>query len=147
MGYTVPNIGFARERNLTGGTGVNPSAKISITAPESIEGSSVTIRWELNGVLADTFRITIGSTQTDAQIADSGEVVAAVGNSHRWTFTNRTFPTDYVWITVRHRFGNGAWNGVQRRLKVNIDSTPIDPDINLNWLDDTIWDDDEVWTE
>ena len=148
MAYSVPNIGFARERNLAGGIGTGITGPISITGPDIIQGTSVTVSWDQNGVVADTFRITIGLTQTDSQIADSGEIPAGgSGDLHYWTFKNLTYPTHYVWITVRHRFGGGSWNGVQRKLKVDYDGGTVDPDPNLNWLDSTIWDDDEAWTE
>lgn len=146
MGYSAPNIGFERQRNLGGG--VAPVGTVTITSPTSIEGSSVTITWTMGGDLADTFRITLGTTPDDAQIADSGEVESGgAGRNHYWTFRNLEYTTTTAYLTIRWKFGDGAFQGVQRKLPINIPLTPVDDVIELNWDDSTTWDDSTSWTE
>lgn len=145
MGYSVPNLGFERQRNLAGG--IAPSGTVTITAPTSIEGSSVTAAWSMGGDIADTFRITLGTTSTDAQIADSGEVAAGAGRYHTWTFRNLEYTTTTAYLTIRWKFGDGPFEGIQRILPINVELTPVNDDQSLNWDDDTTWDDATVWSE
>ena len=145
MGYSTPILGVERERNI--GAGVDEVGTLTITGPTSIEGSSVLVEWTLGGVLADTFRITLGTTTTDAQIADTGEVQSEDGEDHQWLFTNLTYPTTTAYLTIRYKYGNGPFHEVQRTLPINVEQIPIDDDPAKNWDDSALWDDDSVWTD
>ena len=146
MGYSTPNIAFDRQRNLSGGIAQEPGT-LTITGPVSIEGSAVTATWTLKGTIADTFRVTLGTTPIDTQLADSGDIPAGSGEDHSYTFRDLTYTTTIAFLTVKYKFGKAPYQGIQRKLPINIELTPVDETPSNNWDDSTLWDDSTAWSE
>ena len=145
MGYSTPILGVERERNFAG-SDIDDDGTLTITSPDSIEGSSVYVGWSLQGTLADTVRVILGTTPTDSQIADSGDLTVNSANQVH-VFNDLEYPTAIAYLTIKYKFGSGGYHAVQRILPVNVEQVIVDPTPALNWDDDLLWDDTKVWAE
>lgn len=145
MGYGAPSLSITRERNLAGG--IEPAGGLTITGPTQISGTSTTVTWSQEGEVASIFRVTLGLTKTDSQIADSGEFEGDPVRNHQWTFTDLQLISTQAWLTVRYRYGNGPTRGIQRLLPITTGLVIVNENPLLNWSDDTLWDDSIAWSE
>lgn len=146
MAYSFPNQAVELERNVLGGVAQEPGT-LTITSPVSIDGSSVYVTWSTEGILADTFRITLGTTKVDAQIADTGDIPAGNGTKHFYPFAGLSYTTEFAYLTIRYKYGSGPYQGVQRYLPINIELPEVDDDPDKNWDDAGVWDDSDTWDE
>lgn len=141
MGYGYATTDIQRTRSLAGIIVTN-SARI--TGPDLIAGSAVTVTWDNNNAIADTYRVTIGTASGLTDVADSGDLIDVL--SH--TFTQLAYTTTTAYITLYYRLGAGEYRAVEKIVPIDyVDPTPVDNDPDKNWDDSTTWDDSVAWTE
>lgn len=139
--YSYPTTKLSRERNLAGGGATGDG--LVITAPNEIAGTSVTVFWDMGGETADTFRVTIGSSPTASDIADTGIYIADISTMGEYTWTNLVYPSTIAFITVYRRYRDGDFKTTTRSVPI----TYVDPTPGYFWDDNGVWDDTEYWIE